>query len=323
MSRSLAFEDSNSGFKLSGPKISTHSAISRSSCAIRCQRTPSCKSYNFCYNNICELNSIGAHKISASAANANIWLLRNYDCIYAGMTKQCLPKCEQFGTEISVTNDTSDPNICQINQKRADCQILEPWRQTLIDTEAEWKFYSERNVSESFYGGVDNCTSFQIDEWFIWVDQKMSFENAKNHCQSIGGQLFGDINGTDEQFNLLLRKQNYENFWLGITDKDSPDVYMSLSGKNVTNFIHWAGQLTPAPEPSRGSGDEYVCMCREYSPIPPYESFEWFHDVPDEYFFRFPCTMIWVVPLKIMSPRLMSQIRSRFARTNIFIESET
>ncbi|XP_075240157.1 uncharacterized protein LOC142335509 [Convolutriloba macropyga] len=228
--------------------------------------TPICKSFNFCHNKLCQINFLGVHEITVSSGDG-VWI-SSISCIYVGMVKTFVPKCEQLGIDVDVKNDTLDPNICQINPKRADCQILEPWRQFLIDTESEWIFYSERKVSESFYGGLDNCEYLKIEEWFLWIAQEMTFEDAKNHCQSIGGQHFGDINGTDEQYRLLLEKQNYQNFWLGISDRDTRDVYMSLNGNDVTSFIRWAGQTSGSPEPSRGPGDDYVCMCKEFSPIP-------------------------------------------------------
>ena len=207
------------------------------------------------------------------------------------MRKETSPQCVQFGSFVDIQNDFLVPNICQINQKRVDCQTGPP-SYTVIDTPTEWKKSVQYEVTENFHGGKNDCTSELIEEWFVWVATEMDFTAAKDHCESIGGQLFGDVNGTDEQLGFLFEKQNRQSFWLGITDEHSPDVYKSLSGNDVTSYIRWAGPEIGFDEPSRGPDEIYVCFVVESNPPSPEGFYRRLHDVPIWRRFRFPCVMI-------------------------------
>ena len=206
------------------------------------------------------------------------------------MTSETSPKCVQLGTFVDIQNDELNPNICEINPKRVDCQGM--WVEKVIDTASEWKRYSERQVSDSFYGGKSDCETYRVHEWFKWINELKTFTDAKLHCDNIGGQLFGDINGTIQQYDFLIKKQNYQSFWLGISDKATSDVYLSLNGNDVTRHIIWAWPGSNAAEPSRGPNEFTVCMCLEWHQTEP-GSYQYFHDAPQQFTFRFPCSMVW------------------------------
>ena len=282
----MQFEHFIEGYLIIGAGIQTTRVASKSLCSSRCFITPVCKSFNLCDKKFCRLNSVGVHEIDTS--DVTVWSA-NPSCIYLGMTSETSPKCIQLGTLVDIRNDDLNPNICKFNLKRVDCQGM--WVEKVIDTASEWKRYSERYVTDSYYGGKSDCETYRVHEWFKWINELKIFTDARLHCTNIGGQLFGDINGTTQQYDFLAKNQNYENFWLGITDEATSDVYLSLNGNDVTHHLIWAPPGELVSEPSRNWDELYICMCINWHPISP-GSHEYFHDAPDYYQFRFPCDMI-------------------------------
>ncbi|XP_075246920.1 uncharacterized protein LOC142340253 [Convolutriloba macropyga] len=286
--RFILFDDVQMGCNLIGSELASFVLRTRKSCSAKCLITPSCKSYSFC-NSVCQLKFRGVHEVDIS--DDNIWL-KDSNCVYVGMRKETSPECVQLGSFVDIKNDFLVPNICQINHKRVDCQTGPP-SYTVIDTPTEWKRFTEYDyVLENLHGGRNECQAVQIEEWFVWVSTEMTFPDAQDYCESIGGQIFGDINGTAQQFDFLYHKQNGQNFWLGITDRDVPDVYKSLNGIDVTSYLKWAWQGTGFDEPSRLPEEFCICACMASPPYAPAGSYQWFHDAGCTLKFRFPCILV-------------------------------
>ena len=47
-----------------------------------------------------------------------------------------------------------------------------------------------------------------------------TWEDARDNCVELGGQLFFNVNGTKEQLDFLYHKLNEQNHWLGIYTRD-------------------------------------------------------------------------------------------------------
>ena len=91
----------------------------RVTCSKKCTASPTCKSYNFCDNKLCQL-------ISKDIYDSDIALESDKACDYVGMRADFAPKCEN-GEQPQNISDDSNPGDCVINQKRID-GILGEWQ---------------------------------------------------------------------------------------------------------------------------------------------------------------------------------------------------
>ena len=100
--RSLAFADFRQGQRLANSSIANENATSVFSCAMKCSKLPSCKSFNHCGKALCELNYKDIHDSQGhlelisdrlwadfglptgdfSATSGDFWILplRNFSC---------------------------------------------------------------------------------------------------------------------------------------------------------------------------------------------------------------------------------------------------
>ena len=178
----------------------------------------------------------------------------------------------------------------KLTKKRSDFRSSSWVFENTTDTAEVWKHEQFREcIFEGAHRGK-KCTMGEFVErktveWFVWVTTPMSWYKARDHCASIGGQLFGNINGTDQQYSFLAEKQNHESFWLGISDADVPDVYRNLNGEIVSEYI----RFVPNHQPKRKERDQYICGCIKHYPITPVGNNNYFHDAAGYNKLRFPC----------------------------------
>ena len=108
--RTIVFEDSKVGVRLSGSSLENHWKISKTHCATLCNRHPNCFSFNFCDSDVCQLNFKDSFFGSVAWEN-------DHNCVFTGMRYYNSPVCKE-GDEIREINDDSNPNRCKINNKK-------------------------------------------------------------------------------------------------------------------------------------------------------------------------------------------------------------
>ena len=159
----------------------------------------------------------------------------NEHCIYFAMKWASIPVCMEDNTSVDIKND-ENLNLCQINQKRIDSE-WGPWSsaETANDSESEWKVMASRDVAIAVaHGGKQakgNAT--KIYSWLVFVREKMNWYNAKSKCETLGGKLFDNLNGTSQQIRWLREKMG-RRFWVGIYSEDYV-TWKSTSGEAIPN----------------------------------------------------------------------------------------
>ena len=91
----------------------------------------------------------------------------------------------------------------------------------------------------------------KLSKYLKWVTTPMSMANSIDHCRSIGGQLFGDLDGSYEQLQFLFHHLPYENINLGVTDTVQEGKWVNFRGQDVTNVALWK-----PGEPNDAQGQE-------------------------------------------------------------------
>ena len=110
------------------------------------------------------------------------------------------------------------------------------------------EFEKKRNTDYDFppplyVGGKQKVTSksySQVLQWFHWVRQKKTWDQAKTYCESMGGKLFSDIDGTEDQLNWLVTKMG-ENHWVGIYRKTdgASDWFTTEDELLESSLLNW------------------------------------------------------------------------------------
>ena len=97
--RLQVWEDVLPRTQLENVSIIDHIQVSsRIECSQRCVIEPECKSINFCYRRICQLN------IEDRFSKRGI-LEQNDTCLYVGMKQKYVPQCREKGTDKMITDD--------------------------------------------------------------------------------------------------------------------------------------------------------------------------------------------------------------------------
>ena len=115
LSRSIHFRDWINGQKFTKSNFKTRQQVSKRICSLLCAKYPQCRSVNFCWKQLCELNSDDVFSIP----NSEERLQGAASCQYFGMLQNDAPFCKMGETIIDIRNDSSS-SICGINQKRID-----------------------------------------------------------------------------------------------------------------------------------------------------------------------------------------------------------
>ena len=129
-----------------------------------------------------------------------------------------------------------------------NCQygMMEPnwgeWHYAIeIDTLEEWKTVKMRNYEV----GRENftvCFGKQVDEtleWLKFVHRKLTWFDAKENCEQLGGHLFYSVNGTKNQLDFLYNKTQDETAWLGIHTDDHINFRNLLGDVIPDEQLYW------------------------------------------------------------------------------------
>ena len=70
--------------------------------------------------------------------------------------------------------------------------------------------------------------------------QKKTWDNAKEHCEQIGGTLFSDVDGSKEQLDFFHQRIGWKSAWLGIYTVDR-NSWLNTEGIPISDSrLHWA-----------------------------------------------------------------------------------
>ena len=222
--------------------------VSRAStCAKPCMWRPKYKLFNFCHRTSCELLS---EDVFSTERGPDDLLMDSPNCKYMGMKKIDQPFCKVKGKLKSVTDDSGHEK-CEINGKRVD-KSWGPWElETVIDTSTEMKQVEKRRVSiDSAHGGKNSGESIRTVFWIQRIYEKNNWEEARQNCEKIGGQLFDNLNGTTAQLDLMIRNMEITDdfYFLGAQkDTAASTVYKNMHGQVIDpSLFVWAYSGEPS-----------------------------------------------------------------------------
>ena len=93
--------------------------------------------------------------------------------------------------------------------------------------------------------------SEKIVSWLIFIREQLPWEAANDHCLSLGGRLFFELDGKLDQINFLISKMDVDTFWLGLFYSEVEASWMAIDGEVMDSKILWG-----AHQPD-GSGGDY------------------------------------------------------------------
>ena len=131
---------------------------------------------------------------------------------------------------VNVQNET-DYWSCQIDKKRIDAE-WGPWVfEAEIDTatELKGKFKREKTIEMAHGGKNVHGVSERPQMWIEFVQESLSWNDSVVKCESLGGQLFSNFDGSDEQRELINQKLYSERHWVGIYTTDHI-IWRALDG---------------------------------------------------------------------------------------------
>ena len=241
--RFIMFNDLNSRDQIaltSGYVISQIQVRNRLQCAVKCLQIPECKSYTFCQR-FCNLHSIGLNELHRNENHA--WYTSSYpNCYLISMNRNFVPQCEEFGINRSIRKD-SDPNFCNISQKRVDGSFLaREYFNASIDSPEEFKGFTTRKClpETAMNGGYCKTGNETQPVWVKWVDSIQTFNNSVQICENIGGILYPDLEGDVAQIEFLKRYSNAR-FWMGVTRHTEWYLWKNLRGEDMKpDRMRWA-----------------------------------------------------------------------------------
>ena len=146
------------------------------------------------------------------------------------------PSCEDSGVIQNIKDDNLT-SVCEISQKRTDCDngdmvvrinLINDDRQHLVGL-----FQQNDKKAYSSHGGYGcDPETYKIIQWNYHNRTNLinNFIQGQVYCNSIGGQLFGAINGGLDEIESFLGDKNLT-FLTGV--KYDPEVpgFFNLNGK--------------------------------------------------------------------------------------------
>ena len=123
-----------------------------------------------------------------------------------------------------------------------------------IDESLQWKVTKVRKqIIGTAHGGVEgNNQSEKVVSWIKFVNQSMTWDECKTHCEALGGILFWIVDGTIGQLEFLLGKMEQKSFWLGIYTEDHA-VWKSVTGEIMgEELLFWL-----SGQPNNYKGNQY------------------------------------------------------------------
>ena len=240
--RVVAFSDITNQFKLrlpSGYVISELPIKRQLDCAMKCLKTPECKSYSFCHR-FCSLNSIGFSELQQKKPHI-VARSSNEICDLFSMERNFIPQCQEFGSVRSIRDD-SDPNYCAINKKRVDGAFLErEYFNASIDTDEEFKGFTTKKClpDTTLNGGFCKSENETQEVWVKWKDEWLNYSQSAEVCKNFGGILFPDLDGDGKQIEFL--KRFTDRFaWLGVEVDTKWFIWKNLRGERLyPDRVRW------------------------------------------------------------------------------------
>ena len=225
---SMGFEDVFAGQKLVAELLESLVVVSETKCALACNKNEWCRSFNFCGADTCELN---VHDIYSSY-QATTLLTVAPNCKYVGMRKASVPVCSEHGV-FATTMDDAPSGVCRLNNKRVDME----WRWAdpiIVDIPGEWRhvdeFYMVKDVA---HGGIAiPGTPVRQETWVRFTDDVMQFNEARDYCINLGGDLFSNLDGSMDQLQFFRDRLVNKIHWLGIV-RDSAEVWKTVEGEVI------------------------------------------------------------------------------------------
>ena len=135
ITRIVPFDDFRKGQKLTTEPLKVFKKISTTSCLQFCSKTSQCLSVSICFGGVCQINSGDAFSIGVS-------LIPSDSCDYVGMKRNEAPRCREERKERNIRDD-SEPNKCEINEKRVD-SVCGEWSDLIINRDIHDKIPLEK-----------------------------------------------------------------------------------------------------------------------------------------------------------------------------------
>ena len=298
--RTISYGVQHRGKKLqNAAPFKTEKHAKRRRCSSSCSKNPKCKSYNYCKQYFCELNA-------EDEFSNDTYFEEDIHCEYGGMTREFMPECKEGEAVKDIESNKTGP--CQISQKKAD----PIWVVTeLIDIQNETD-YMKYETGFCIRGShVENLDCLPTDKtWIKFVNENKTYPEAEKHCADIGGQLFGEVEGSAANLQFVA-SYNSAVKWIGATKLVHIGEHFeweNLRGEFITNKLLWS----PAFEGY--SSDEF----QEYLIVLPNASVE----VRDSNFEAFSaCQMLFSGVTPWISRSVVADIvlqEGRFCRDGIF-----
>ena len=78
-----------------------------------------------------------------------------------------------------------------------------------------------------------------VFKWYKWAKERKTWTQAKENCEHLVGELFYDLDGTEEQLDFFSQKLDMQFQWLGLTSEDNVD-WRNLHGETVpASLLKW------------------------------------------------------------------------------------
>ena len=257
---STAYEDVHLGKKLAEGIIASYELPSKTKCAVACNRHHSCRSFNFCDPQICELNEQDIHSIQ----DGENQLTTDASCTYFGIKKEAIPICENNGAFMSILR-SSDRGRCEIFRKRVDRE-WGPWETSSSSstsaTQSEWKVVKNRDVSlDAAHGGMlGSARTEKTVSWLLFGFEPKNWFEARDYCANNGGRLFDALDGTIDQLEFLESKfGSNQRYWVGISrDPNDQEVWRYMNETVIgSDKLFWH-----IGEPNNSDGNENYVVCQ-------------------------------------------------------------
>ena len=253
------FDDVTAGRRLAAHQGVGTKIQSLIACAFHCQSTPTCKSYNFCYGQTCQLNSIDVLQVEWPQS-----LIAAKSCKYVDMKRTSRPHCFQNDISDKDISDDTNPGICKINQKRTD----EHWKPVQLDIYLGGTKTFNCVGNKSAHGGSVFCDPGKIMlpgiEIPVFSPVPQDYATAYEICRNHKGTIFDDVQGLkfslkDISYGLTTCMEGHGSakFLTGITDENGDGKWIDSRGQDVTSFLTWS------PQPSSGNtASVAACDCK-------------------------------------------------------------
>ena len=229
------FSETKFGFEYLGDGIHYQNVFSRLDCGILCCRTFFCRSYNFCDLHRCSLNKFDLEGEDESQGRI---LVENSSCVYVGIQSELEILCNKTRPESTVDR-------CGLLWKYG--AEVKTWEE-IVHSATEYKVtevtacLSRDSVEvDSFYCSHISSAAVgsKVKLHYILGLTEKTWQQARSHCESIGGKLFEDIDGTQAQLDLIWDVFRTRPLWTGINDRKSEGKYVTSFGRDVTQKIIW------------------------------------------------------------------------------------